>query len=190
GRLEGFLDDALSHHCSLHGLENAVVLEDFADARPLAEDIPHLVLARDFFYGLGDDVVLDRRGHDDTPVRVGDDQVAVRYGHATDGDRAPDRDHLEAALGVGGREPGGEDRKLHLLDAPAVPAEAVDHHSATTLGAGMRAQQLAPERGSNLGLHRGDDHLTLTKAIEHLHQKVVGLGGQLADLDQIGRAHV
>ena len=48
----------------------------------------------------------------------------------------------------------------------------------------MRAQQLAPERGSNLGLHRGDDHLTLTKAIEHLHQKVVGLGGQLADLDR------
>ena len=39
----------------------------------------------------------------------------------------------------------------------------------------MRTQQLTPERGPNVGLDGGDDDLTLAKAVEHLHQEVIGL---------------
>ncbi len=48
----------------------------------------------------------------------------------------------------------------------------------------MRAEQLTPERRLDLGLHSAHHHLARPEAVEKLHQEVIGLGGQLANLDR------
>src|SRR5215472_11674281 len=122
------------------GSQDPMLVEDLPDAGALPQKVTDGGLARHLLQGLADHVLLQRRRHHDDAVLVGQDQVAVCYRHAAGEDGLPDGDHLEPALGVGGRNAGCKDGKPHVLDSPRVPAEAVNDGAAATKCAGVRAQ--------------------------------------------------
>src|SRR5580765_2115933 len=163
--------------------KDAVLGEHLADVRPLAQDVAHRVLAGHLFECAGDDVVLDRRRHDDAAIVVSDHEVAVRHRNASDRHRAADRHDLEPPLRVGRRQPGREHRELHLDDPPAVAAHAVEHDAPRALRARVSAQQLAPERSARLAFHCAHHDLAGVQPVEQVHQELVRLGRQFADLD-------
>src|SRR5438034_8544954 len=149
--------------------KNAVLRKDLPDARAFAEYVAHRVLARHLLEGARDDLLFDRGRHHDASVVVGHDEVPLRDRYAPDRNRAPDGNDLEAALRVGRRQPGGEDRALHVNDAPAVATEAVEHDSPTALGASVRAEELAPKRRARLALDCPDHHLSRPKTVKQVH---------------------
>src|SRR5439155_15432707 len=113
--------------------KNAVLRKDLPDARAFAEYVAHHDLDRPLLEGARDDLLFDRGRHHDASVVVGHDEVPLRDRYAPDRYRAPDGNDLEAALRVGRRQPGGEDRELHVHDSPAVSAQSVEHDSPTAL---------------------------------------------------------
>src|SRR6266446_10275651 len=146
--------------------KNSVLLEDISDAGPLDQNLAHLVLPGHFLERAGDDIFLYGCRHDHAAVVVCEHQVAVRHGDAGDGNRAANGDDLEAAFGVGGREPGRKHRKLHVDDPPAVSAQSIEHDAPAAPGSGVRAEQLAPERAARLTLNGADDHLTWLETVQ------------------------
>src|SRR5437870_11252824 len=81
--------------------QDSVLLEDLSDACPLGQDLAHRVLARHLLQRAADDILFDGGGDHHAAVAVCEDEIAVHHGHPRDGNRAPDSNHLQAALGVG-----------------------------------------------------------------------------------------